>query len=540
MRTSKYLFATAVIVASLIPAELYAQRGGGARGGGGAARAGGGAAAARSAGGSAFDRSPSMSRSAPPQVQRPAQPAAAASQLQRPAQPAAATRPANNLANRPNVAGGNVAGGAQLGGAANVNAGQRTPLQSAQGAPRPSQNQVSSFLNLPQQSTPAPPRPSQLPASGSGSGNSKTVTTPGGSTITVAGGKGSVTTGGGTTVGGAAGGIKVEGANGNTYVKGKGVAGATDGTNSAIRGGSVTGIQGAGGNSAVNVRGGYADSAGNRAAGGATAIQGKNGYTAVNVRGGSASGGAARAGSVTAIRGPGGTTIAYGRGASFVNGQFVGGAAWRGVNANFTHWNYFRPGWYARYPGCWWPGKWAIATSAWATVTWAVAGSYCGCTSDPIYYDYSQNVTYDQGTVYYGDQPVATAQQYFDEALHLADNGQNTTDEQWLPLGVFAVVAEGQTATDKLVQLAVNKDGVIRGNYQDLLSDKITPIIGSVDKETQRVAMKIEGNNLLVAETGLYNLTNDEVPVLLQFGPDQQENRTLIRLNEEEAEGAAK
>ncbi len=82
--------------------------------------------------------------------------------------------------------------------------------------------------------------------------------------------------------------------------------------------------------------------------------------------------------------------------------------------------------------------------------------------------------------------------------------------------------------------------GQDESELKDLLSDKITPIIGSVDKEMQRVAMKIEGNNLLVAETGLYNLTNDEVPVLIQFGPDQHENRTLIRLNEEEATGAAK
>ena len=27
----------------------------------------------------------------------------------------------------------------------------------------------------------------------------------------------------------------------------------------------------------------------------------------------------------------------------------------------------------------------------------------------------------------------------------------------------------------------------------------------------------------MVAETGLYNLTNDEVPVLVHFGPDRQE-----------------
>jgi hypothetical protein len=318
------------------------------------------------------------------------------------------------------------------------------------------------------------------------------------------------------------------------------VAGATGGGNAAIRGGGATGIQGAGGNSAVNVRGGYADSAGNRAAGGATAVQGKNGYTAVNDRGGYASGGTSKIGSATAIRGPGGGAIAYGRGASFVNGQFVGGQAWRAVNGNFTHWHNFTPGWYARYPGCWWPGRWAVATTAWATVNWAIAGRYCGCSGDGVYYDYSQNVAYDQGTVYYGDQPVATAEQYYDEAEHLADAGKNSSDEQWLPLGVFAIVAEGQTTTDKLVQLAVNKDGDIRGNYQDLLADKITPVIGSVDKETQRVAMKIEGNQSLVAETGLYNLTNDEVPVLIHFGTDRQETRTLIRLNEEEAQGAAK
>src|SRR5208282_34987 len=101
------------------------------------------------------------------------------------------------------------------------------------------------------------------------------------------------------------------------------------------------------------------------------------------------------------------------------------------------------------------------------------------------------------------------------------------------------VVAEGQTTTDKLVQLAVNKEGNIRGNYQDLLADKITPVAGSVDKQTQRVALRIEGNNSLVAETSLYNLTNDEVPVLIHFGADRQEDRTLIRLNEEEAKGAS-
>ena len=51
--------------------------------------------------------------------------------------------------------------------------------------------------------------------------------------------------------------------------------------------------------------------------------------------------------------------------------------------------------------------------------------------------------------------------------------------------------------------------------------------------------MKLEGNDQLVVETGLYNLTNDEVPVLVHFGPDRQEGRVLIRLQQPEAQAEA-
>jgi hypothetical protein len=164
-----------------------------------------------------------------------------------------------------------------------------------------------------------------------------------------------------------------------------------------------------------------------------------------------------------------------------------------------------------------------------------LAGGYCGCSGSGAYYDYGENVTYNDGNVYYGDQPVATAEQFYDQAETIAAAGPVSTNDEWMPLGVFGVIAEGQTNTEKLVQLALNKDGAIRGNYQDLLSDKVTPVVGSVDKESQRVALKLEGNDNLVVETGLYNLTNDEVPVLVHFGPDRQEPRTFIRLKQPEA-----
>ena len=232
-----------------------------------------------------------------------------------------------------------------------------------------------------------------------------------------------------------------------------------------------------------------------------------------------------------AIRGPGGNVVAAGRGASFVNGQFIGGRAWSAVNGNFNRWGCFTPGWYGRYPGAWWPGKWAVAGTAWATAAWAVAGPYCGYTDSGAYYDYGENVTYDNGTVYYGDQPVATVEQYYDQAGQIADSGQTPQNEEWLPLGVFGVIGEPtQTQTDKVVQLAVNKEGIIRGNLQDSLSDTVMPVVGAIDKKTQRVAMRIEDNDAVVVETGLYNLTNDEVPVLVHFAADRVEVRTLIRL----------
>ena len=254
-------------------------------------------------------------------------------------------------------------------------------------------------------------------------------------------------------------------------------------------------------------------------------ITGPGGNTYTKVAGGAA------------VRGPGGNTVAVGRGASFVNGQFVGGKAWSAVNGRFTHWACFTPGWVGRYPGAWWPGKWATAATAWAASNWATAGGYCDCAGDGVYYDYGGNVTYEDDTVYYGSEPVASAEQYYEQAGQIATSGQQTDNEEWLPLGVFAVIAEPtQTQTDKVVQLAINKQGVIRGNFQDLLTEKVTPVAGAVDKKTQRVAMKLEGNDSVVVETGLYNLTNDEVPVLVHFGPERVEDRILIRLQPPEGQ----
>ena len=421
---------------------------------------------------------------------------------------------------------------------------------------RPSQGQLDSFLNMPRDGASTfSQTPSQLPA-----GDRTTTTTPGGATITrgdngavirgdngalVIGG-GTATTPGGATVGGV-GAVGIhQGPEGGVQVGGRGAIGATDGTNSAAVAGSFRGARGPGGGTAGSVsgigavnQGGVTNVAGGRAGGvvgpGGTAVGNaagfrgtmQNGQFTGNVAGGSA------------VRGPYGNTWTNRTQAAVVNGQIVAGAHWNTVNGSYTHWGAFGPGWYARYPNVWWPGRWAAGVNVWAPVAWSYAYGYCGCAADPVYYDYGNDVSYQNDTVYYGAQPIAAADQYYQQARILAQRGRRpTTTDEWLPLGVFGVVTDGQSQAERVLQLAVNADGLIRGNFYDAVSDQTVPVYGAVDKPTQRVALMMEGNDALVLETGLYNLTNDEAPALLHFDATRREPRTLMRL-QPPADGAA-
>jgi hypothetical protein len=63
-------------------------------------------------------------------------------------------------------------------------------------------------------------------------------------------------------------------------------------------------------------------------------------------------------------------------------------------------------------------------------------------------------------------------------------------DGEWLPLGVFAMTHDNHPKADLILQLAVNKEGTIRGNYTATLVDHTLPVQGSVDKKTQRDIMR--------------------------------------------------
>lgn len=157
--------------------------------------------------------------------------------------------------------------------------------------------------------------------------------------------------------------------------------------------------------------------------------------------------------------------------------------------------------------------------------------------SQPIYYNYGDNIYYDAGQVYYGDQPVATAEQYAQQAAAIVAEvpAQAPAPEDWMSLGVFAITPDGKP-TDaeptQYLQLAVSKQGVINGTLQNTATDTVEPVEGMVDKQTQRAAWTVQGKSFPIMETGISNLTQDTAPALVHFADGNTQQWLLIRLDQ--------
>lgn len=165
--------------------------------------------------------------------------------------------------------------------------------------------------------------------------------------------------------------------------------------------------------------------------------------------------------------------------------------------------------------------------------------------SQPVYYDYGTLIYYDDYFMYVDGEPIATVPQFSQQAIVLADQGREILAEKppvedysnpddWLPLGMFALVNEDEGEPIMYLQLAVDQDGVIAGTYFNTLTDSTLPVFGMVDSESQRAAWSVGDKSTTVMETGIFNLTEDEAPVLIHFGEESRQNWLLVRLPGEE------
>jgi hypothetical protein len=139
--------------------------------------------------------------------------------------------------------------------------------------------------------------------------------------------------------------------------------------------------------------------------------------------------------------------------------------------------------------------------------------------------------------VYVNNALVGSTNAYDQSVFALADATPTTEaasnqPDEWLPLGTFAVLPPNDSDKTPLqtLQLAVNKKGSVSGVLFDLSSDTTTPIHGSVDRSTQRVAFTLGADSTKVAETGLYNLTKNEVSLLVHKQNEKPQVYTLVDL----------
>ncbi len=180
---------------------------------------------------------------------------------------------------------------------------------------------------------------------------------------------------------------------------------------------------------------------------------------------------------------------------------------------------------YNRIPSHWW--RWA----GWgATAGWIVGAHW----SNPYYYGYGDNIYYDGDYVYIDGQQAATGEEYYDQARTIASSAPEVKaaeTKDWLPLGVFGLYQGDSQDSNMVLQLAMNKQGVLSGTYYNVATNTERPVSGMVDQKTQRAAWTFaDGKNTdVIMETGLGNLTEDQAPALVHFGSNKTEQWLMVR-----------
>ncbi|HEY2840488.1 MAG TPA: hypothetical protein VGJ26_15130 [Pirellulales bacterium] len=139
-----------------------------------------------------------------------------------------------------------------------------------------------------------------------------------------------------------------------------------------------------------------------------------------------------------------------------------------------------------------------------------------------------------------GNQNLGSAADFSQQAADLAQTGADAQPDvldEWMPLGVFAMVRNEQQHPQMILQLAANKQGILRGNFTDEVSDHTQPIEGAVDPKTQRAAWTVGNQKTSIMEAGLSNLASGEAPALIHKN-GKTDHWLLVRLDQPTADKA--
>lgn len=188
-------------------------------------------------------------------------------------------------------------------------------------------------------------------------------------------------------------------------------------------------------------------------------------------------------------------------------------------NGDFWDKHHHRPPYYDHNHN-WWRGATVVGVAGWL-----------GWRSAPVYYGYYSDDSYYWDPSYTTSEP----QDYVEQTEYIEEATTEDTSDEWMPLGVFAISKDqGVTTTPNVyLQMALNKDGLLSGTYYNTLTDETHEAEGVVDQKSQRAAWKVVDNDSSpILETGIYDLTESEVPVRVNFQDGRTQDMMLIRLED--------
>jgi hypothetical protein len=198
----------------------------------------------------------------------------------------------------------------------------------------------------------------------------------------------------------------------------------------------------------------------------------------------------------------------------------------------YVWWNSYPSVYYADYSPWWW----------WRPVDWVGVSTFFGpeVIADPVYWDPGTTIIYEGDTVYVNGDPAGPAVEYRRKALDLARPPVEEVpvpapapvgeEQVWLPMGVWALTQQEQGDAVMFFQLSIDKAGLVAGAYKNVLSGDEQPLVGQLDKKTQRVAWHVGDAVNTVYETTLPELTADVASVFVHFGEMQTQTWLLVRL----------
>jgi hypothetical protein len=133
----------------------------------------------------------------------------------------------------------------------------------------------------------------------------------------------------------------------------------------------------------------------------------------------------------------------------------------------------------------------------------------------------------------WGAQPYVPGPTVVYEPIYVEGQPQVVIDPNagdWMMLGVYSLMTGPADDGTRLLQLAVDKQGHIRGNYYDSITNASHNVTGRIHQPSQQVQWTLDTNKQLLFFTPLSQLTQSQGVVYVKFPSGKQERWQLARM----------